>query len=294
MTRQKYTTKNKHLPICDKSTQMLVFTLHWIFGKNHILRLHPQCMKLHSKCGYYSVGAHNFVLLFNHYHTTRKNLRNQQLQHISPLVCLLSWTNPLWCKTIRRNKDKWYIFSSDGHPMHIPWPSATHQPPSVPRMIDNRKTSVVIINPSAGIEYTNIQYINLRFRFNVDCYVDFSPKSGIDLYSFSLSYPVDYPQVMNEKRNSDITFKKNKNFNATAFFAIKLVIFKPPVSGWVSMGSREQVSYFRAGQARFCLNLGQATSEANNQLIWEVHSKVSDQDLTTCQWFPFISLFLGL
>ena len=198
MTRQKYTTKNKHLPICDKSTQMLVFTLHWIFGKNHILRLHPQCMKLHSKCGYYSVGAHNFVLLFNHYHTTRKNLRNQQLQHISPLVCLLSWTNPLWCKTIRRNKDKWYIFSSDGHPMHIPWPSATHQPPSVPRMIDNRKTSVVTISPSAGIEYTNIQYINLRFRFNVDCYVDFSPKSGIDLYSFSLSYPVDYPQVMNE------------------------------------------------------------------------------------------------
>ena len=71
----------------------------------------------------------------------------------------------------------------------------------------------------------------MRFRFNVDCYVDFSPKSGIDLYSFSLSYPVDYPQVMNEKRNSDITFKKNKNFNATAFFAIKLVIFKPPVSG---------------------------------------------------------------
>ena len=212
--------------------------------KNHILRLLPQCMKLHSKCGYYSVGAHNFVLLFNHYHTTRKNLRNQQLQHISPLVCLLSWTNPLWCKTIRRNKDKWYIFSSDGHPMHIPWPSATHQPPSVPRMIDNRKTSVVTISPSAGIEYTNIQYINLRFRFNVDCYVDFSPKSGIDLYSFSLSYPVDYPQVMNEKRNSDITFKKNKHFNATAFLPLNLLFSSPqcPVESAWAVESRCLIS----------------------------------------------------
>ena len=162
MTRQKYTTKNKHLSTNLRQKHAnACFHTPLNIRKNHILRLHPQCMKLHSKCGYYSVGAHNFVLLFNHYHTTRKNLRNQQLQHISPLVCLLSWTNPLWCKTIRRNKDKWYIFSSDGHPMHIPWPSATHQPPSVPRMIDNRKTSVVTFNPTAGIKHTNIYFINL-------------------------------------------------------------------------------------------------------------------------------------
>ena len=217
MTRQKYTTKNKHLPICDKSTQMLVFTLHWIFGKITFYACTLSAWNYTASADIIQ-KVHTILRCFlKHYHTTRKNLRNQQLQHISPLVCLLSWTNPLWCKTIRRNKDKWYIFSSDGHPMHIPWPSATHQPPSVPRMIDNRKTSVVTISPSAGIEYTNIQYINLRFRFNVDCYVDFSPKSGIDLYSFSLSYPVDYPQVMNEKRNSDITFKK-KNISMLQHF----------------------------------------------------------------------------
>ena len=132
MTRQKYTTKNKHLPICDKSTQMLVFTLHWIFGKNHILRLHPQCMKLHSKCGYYSVGAHNFVLLFNHYHTTRKNLRNQQLQHISPLVCLLSWTTPLNVNNTKKQRQMIHLFfwwPSHAYSMTKCHPPTTISPP---------------------------------------------------------------------------------------------------------------------------------------------------------------------
>ena len=95
-------------------------------------------------------------------------------------------------------------------------------------MIDNRKTSVVTISPCAGIEYTNIQYINLRFRFNVDCYVDFSPKSGIDLYSFSLSYPVDYPQVMNEKRNSDITLKKKTKILMLQHFLPLNLLFSSP------------------------------------------------------------------
>ena len=62
------------------------------------------------------------------------------------------------------------------------------------------------------------------------------------------------------------------------------------------MGSREQVSYFRAGQARFCLNLGQAMSEAKNQLICEFHSKVSDQDLTTNanDFRSFLGFWVGL
>ena len=96
--------------------------------KNHILRLHPQCMKLHSKCGYYSVGAHNFVLLFNHYHTTRKNLRNQQLQHISPLVCLLSWTPPVNVKQYEETKtnDTYFLLMAIRCIFHDQVPSTNH------------------------------------------------------------------------------------------------------------------------------------------------------------------------
>ena len=99
--------------------------------KNHILRLHPQCMKLHSKCGYYSVGAHNFVLLFNHYHTTRKNLRNQQLQHISPLVCLLSWTTPLNVNNTKKQRQMIHLFfwwPSDAYSMTKCHPPTTISP----------------------------------------------------------------------------------------------------------------------------------------------------------------------